>query len=387
MTHLLIVIIYLAFISLGLPDALLGSAWPNIYVEFDVPISSMGLISMLISGCTIVSALCSERIGKKFSTGVVTGVSVAMTAVGLLGFSTATAYWHLLLWSIPYGLGAGTVDSALNNYVALHYKSRHMSWLHCFWGLGCTFGPYIMSYFLLGGESWTNAYSTIFVIQVILCAFIFMSVPLWKKSAEERGEAESVPVLGLKRTIAIPGVKETMLSFFCYCSLEATAGTWAVSYVVFEKGIPSDEAARWGCLFYIGIMAGRFINGFLSEKYSDRALVRLGSIIITLGIIVLFLPLGNTGAIAAFVLIGLGCAPIYPCIVHATPHNFGKEVSSAVIGVEMASAYIGTTFMPPVFGLIAEHISISLLPVFLLIFFGGMALASERVNVITSAKK
>ncbi len=382
MTHLLIIIIYLAFISLGLPDALLGSAWPNIYVEFNVSVSSMGIISMLISGCTIVSALLGERIIKRFGTGVVTGVSVAMTAVGLLGFSLSTQFWHLIVWSLPYGLGAGAVDSALNNYVALNYKSRHMSWLHCFWGLGCTIGPALMSYFLLGGQSWTRAYSVIFIIQVILCAVIFISLPLWKKSVSENGD-EPKQVLGLRKTVAINGVKETMLAFFCYCAMEATAGAWAVSYVVFEKGIDADRAAGWGSLFYIGIMVGRFINGFLSEKYSDRALIRLGSGIIAAGIAVLFLPLGNAGVIAAFILIGLGCAPIYPCIVHSTPYNFGKECSSAIIGVEMASAYVGTTFMPPLFGLIAEHITTALLPLFLLIFLAGMVLAIECVNRIT----
>ncbi len=383
MTHLLIIIIYLAFISLGLPDALLGSAWPNIYVEFDVSVSSMGIVSMLISGCTIVSALMSERIGKKFSTGVVTGVSVAMTAIGLLGFSMSTQFWNLLVWSVPYGLGAGTVDSALNNYVALHYKSRHMSWLHCFWGLGCTIGPAVMSYFLLGGRSWTNAYFTIFIIQVILCAVIFASLPLWKKKASDNSGEETTQVLGLRKTVALRGVKETMLGFLCYCALEATTGSWAVSYVVLEKGLDADKAASWGSLFYIGIMVGRFINGFLSEKFSDRALIRVGSGIIALGILVLLLPLGNAGAVSAFILIGLGCAPIYPCIVHSTPYHFGKEASSAVIGVEMASAYVGTTFMPPVFGLIAQYITPALLPAYLLIFLAGMVVAIERVNRIT----
>ncbi len=389
MIHLLLAIIYISFISLGLPDGILGAAWPSMYEGLSVPVSYAGVITMIIAGGTILSALLSERLICRLGTGLVTALSVAMTAAALFGFSVSTEFWQLCLWGVPYGLGAGSVDAALNNFVALHYKSRHMSWLHCFWGVGCSAGPYLMSLFLTNGRHWSSGYSAISLIQVVLTAVLFVSLPLWKKKAAQTfaGEEPHHERLGLKRTFAIRGVKEVAVTFFCYCSIESTAGLWAVSFVVFEKGIAADVAAGWGMIFYLGITVGRFLNGFLTEKLSDSALVRAGSIIIGCGVLIMLLPLGNIGAVAGLALIGLGCAPIYPCLIHATPVRFGAASSQAVIGVQMASAYVGTTFMPALFGIIADNISIGLLPFYLLILLAVMLVLSERLNRITAVHK
>lgn len=386
MIHLLLAIIYISFISLGLPDGLLGSAWPSMYEGFGVPVSYAGIVTMIISGGTILSALLSERTVNRLGTGLVTAISVAMTACALFCFSLCGQYWQLCLCAVPYGLGAGGVDAALNNFVAVHYKSRHMSWLHCFWGVGCSAGPYIMSYCLTNGLTWNKGYFTVFIIQLVLTAILVFSLPLWKKKAEEKAPAaaEKKPErLGIRKTLAIKGVKETVTAFLCYCAIEQTTGLWAVSYIVLEKGVSADEAAGWGAIFYLGITIGRFLNGFLTEKFSDRQLIRAGCCVIAAGVAVMLLPLGNIGAIAGLSLIGLGCAPVYPCLIHSTPERFGAERSQAVIGMQMACAYAGSTFMPPLFGIIANNISIALLPYFLTVLLAVMLVLSERANRMT----
>ncbi len=385
MIHLLLAVIYISFISLGLPDGLLGAAWPGMYTQFDVPVSHAGIISMIISGGTILSALFSERLVSRLGTAKVTAISVAMTAIALFGFSASSHFIHLCLWGIPYGLGAGSVDAALNNFVALHYKSRQMSWLHCFWGVGCCIGPYIMSYFLTRGEAWNKGYFSVFAIQLVLTAVLFLSLPLWKRKASERsgGEEEKHAHIGLAKTLSIRGVKEVMITFLCYCGIEQTVSLWAVSYIVLEKGITAERAASLGSVFFIGITAGRFLNGFLTERFSDRQMIRAGIGVLSCGAAVLFLPVGTVGAFIGLLLIGLGCAPVYPCLIHSTPSSFGAENSQAVIGVQMASAYAGSTFMPPVFGLIAENITIALLPLFLAILLVIMLVLSERLVRVT----
>lgn len=381
MIHLLLVIIYIAFISLGLPDGLLGSAWPSMYGEFGVPVSYAGIVTMIISGGTILSALFSERLIKKLGTGAVTAISVGMTAAALWGFSASREFYHLCIWAIPYGLGAGSVDAALNNFVALHYKSRHMSWLHCFWGVGCSCGPYVMSYFLINGMKWNKGYFAIFILQIILTTVIVLSLPLWKKkSAEKHSEnSQSAQPLGLRKTIAISGAKEIMITFFCYCAIEQTVGLWAVSYMVFEKGISAETAAGWGMVFFLGITVGRFLSGILTEKFNDKQMVRVGIAVLLVGIVTMVLPVGNFGTAAGLFLIGFGCAPIYPCLIHSTPIRFGEAQSQAIIGVEMASAYVGSTFMPPLFGIIAENLSISFLPVYSAILIVLMFCMHEKL--------
>ena len=364
---LLLAVIYLAFISLGLPDSLLGSAWPTIRTALDVPLSYVGFVSMIISGGTIISGLMSERLTKKFGTKFVTLISVLLTAIALFGFSTVKEFYQLCLWGIPYGLGAGAIDAALNNYVALHYKSKHMSWLHCFWGVGTIVSPYVMSYALVH-SSWSNGYRTVSYLQFGIAAVILLTLPLWKanKSADE---AESGgELLGLKGALKIKGVPYLLTGFFAYCAAEATTMLWASSYLEGVRGATKNEAAAFGSLFFIGITAGRFLSGFISDKIGDNRMIRIGTGIALLGVVMTVLPLKVTSLIG-FVIIGLGCAPVYPCIIHSTPRNFGAENSQGIIGIQMASAYVGSTFMPPVFGLIANHISLKLMPLYIAFFF------------------
>lgn len=376
MVHLLLALIYLSFISLGLPDGLLGAAWPSMYAELGAPVSAAGIVFIIISAGTVVSSLLSERLNLKLGPGKVTAISVAMTAAALMGFASCSSLWQLCLWAIPYGLGAGSVDACLNNYVALHYASRHMSWLHCMWGIGASAGPYIMGAVLTAGGHWSRGYQLIGIIQIVLTAVLLLSLPLWKS-----GSAGEVPLkrqpLSLRQISRIPGVKAMLLSFFCYCATEQTVGLWAGSYLVLHRGMAAELAASFAGLFYMGIALGRGLNGFFTLKFSDTQLTRAGFCIILLGIAAVLLPLGNTAALIGLSLIGLGCAPVYPSIIHATPGRFGAEHSQAVIGVLMASAYLGNCLMPPLFGLIANHISISLLPVYLLLILAVMASMHE----------
>lgn len=402
MTQLLLAIIYLAFISLGLPDSLLGSAWPTMYQQFGVPISYAGIISMIISAGTIVSSLQSDRLTKKLGTGKVTAISVAATAVALFGFSFSHSFWALCLWAIPYGLGAGSVDASLNNYVALHYESRHMSWLHCMWGVGATAGPYIMGIALSMGQGWNMGYRYIGIIQVVLTAVLVFSLPLWKgrkspienlqnaemeqllENVSEKADTTSEKALSLREILKIAGAKEVMLCFFCYCALEQTAGLWASSYLTLHKGVSSETAAIFASLFYIGITVGRAISGFITMKLNDTQMVRLGQSIIVLGIMAMVLPGSNVLALAGLILIGLGCAPIYPCVIHSTPAHFGADKSQAIIGVQMAFAYIGILAMPPLFGVLASRISVALLPCYLFAILVVMVIMHELLTKKTA---
>ncbi len=376
-------IIYLSFISLGLPDALLGAAWPNMYPEFQVPVSYAGIISMIIALGTIISSLQSDRLTRKFGTGKVTAVSVGITALALWGFSVSHSFILLCLWAIPYGLGAGSVDSSLNNYVALHYASKHMSWLHCMWGIGATLGPYIMGAALTGGTTWNTGYRIISVLQIILTAALIFSLPKWKKQNTISGNDTVGRALSLKEILAIPGARAIMLCFFCYCAIEQTTMLWASSYLNLAKGIDAKTAASFAGMFCIGITIGRGINGFIAMRLKDRQMIRMGQAIILIGIIIMFLPFGQTVSLIGFSLIGLGCAPVYPCVIHSTPEHFGADRSQAIIGVQMASAYIGTCLMPPLFGLIANHISIRLLPLYLLILLILMVYMHELLELKT----
>jgi len=380
MFSLLLAVIYASFISLGLPDALLGAAWPIMHAQMAVPLSYAGLISFIMAMGTVVSSLFSDRLTLKLGTGRVTAISVGLTSFALLGFSCCTEYWMLLVLAVPYGLGAGSVDAALNNYVALHYSSRHMSWLHCMWGVGCSIGPSIMGWALTGGSAgWTLGYRTVGLIQLGLTAVILLSLPLWKGRAAAGVPAEKVKPMSIRELVALPGAKEIMITFFCYCALESTAGLWASSYLVFHHGVDKETAAACASLFFVGITAGRAANGFIAERFSDTQLTRASFLLMGLGLIVLLFPLGQAAAMAGLVILGVGCAPTYPCIIHATPIRFGREKSQAFIGVQMASAYLGTTLMSPLFGLIANHISIALYPVYLTLLLALMAFMHERV--------
>ena len=386
MVSLLLPVIYLAFISLGLPDSLLGSAWPVMYPELGTSVSSAGIISMIIAAGTIVSSLNSDRLNTRFGTGKITAVRVLTTAVALFGFSVSHSFLALCLWGIPYGLGAGSVDAALNNYVALHYKARHMSWLHCMWGVGASIGPYIMGYALSNKQGWSMGYRYISIFQIGLTAILIISLPLWKQFHKKEhigqsasGSGNTLPVLTLKQIFQIPGAREILFAFFCYSAVEQTSSLWASSYLVLHLGYSSEKAAGFASLFFIGITVGRGISGFITFKLNDSQMIHLGEGIILLGVLAMLLPLGKTVALAGLILIGLGCAPIYPSIIHSTPAHFGADKSQAIIGVQMAFAYIGTCLMPPLFGIIARSISITLFPAYLGLFLCIMFFMYETV--------
>lgn len=377
MYTLLLVLIYLAFISLGLPDSLLGSGWPVMHGDLQVPVSYMGIVTMIISAGTVVSSLCSYRLTKKLGTPVVTVGSVFLTAAALLGFSFANQFWMLLVLAVPYGLGAGAIDAALNNYVALHYTSRHMSWLHCFWGVGTIVSPFVMSWSLTTA-SWHTGYRTIGLIQLGIAVLLLLTLGVWKVNPPK--EDTSAQAKGLISALKIRGVPALLLGFLSYCAAEATTMGWASTYLVESKGISAERAAQFASLFFIGITAGRFLGGFLMNKLGDWKMIVLGTVILACGVAALVLPVpGEVLPLAGLVIIGLGCAPIYPCIIHATPANFGPENSAAIIGIQMASAYVGNLTMPPLFGLLANNITPALFPFYLLALLVLMVCMHEQL--------
>ena len=413
MFGLLVAIIYLSFVSLGLPDSLLGSAWPVMSGQFGVPDGFASIVSVIIGLGTVFSSLMSDRLTKRFGAGLVTAVSTAMTAAALFLFSISTRFWMLAIFAIPYGLGAGGVDAALNNYVALHFKSRHMSWLHCMWGVGASIGPVIMGWAITGGLRWNGGYQSIAGIQMVLTLILFLSLPLWKKmpspfahtsvqtdpsnpadsqirmpedgtsdnvTSEDPGEPVSQEPPTLSQILRKRGVREVLISFFCYCAIETTAGMWASSYCTLNRGISAEQAAQWASLFYIGITAGRFVCGFITMKLSDRNMIRLGQILAALGLILAMLPLGDHVLLAALILIGCGCAPVYPSLIHETPSNFGAALSQSIIGVQMAFAYIGSCLVPPLFGLLAQYVDIALYPFFLAVLLVLMIIMTEALH-------
>ena len=385
MYSFLLALIYLAFISLGLPDSLLGSGWPVMHAELGVSVSFMGIVSMVISGGTIASSLLSDRLTHRLGTRIVTVVSVFLTVVALFGFSISTRFWMLIAFAVPYGLGAGAIDAALNNYVALHYKAKHMSWLHCFWGVGTIVSPFIMGY-ALTHSTWNAGYRIVGLIQLAIAVLLLVTLPVWKVHADAT-EAAGRRV-GLRAALKIKGVPFLLLGFFAYCSAETTTMQWASTYFVEVKHLPAERAATLAALFYIGITAGRFLSGFLTEKLGDRGMIRLGAGVLACGIAALLLPVESYYlAFAAFLVIGLGCAPIYPCIIHSTPANFGAENSGAIIGIQMASAYVGSTFVPPLFGLVGKALGFSILPVYLAVFAALMLVMTELTFRTTGAAR
>jgi len=427
MYGLLLAIIYLSFISLGLPDSLIGSAWPVMHVDLSVSVASAGVITIIISAGTVVSSLFSDFLIKKLGTGLVTAISVGMTALALLGFSFATAYWQLCVLAIPYGLGAGAVDAALNNYVALNYNAKHLNWLHCFWGVGAAISPYIMSFALTKGLGWNNGFRIVFYIQIALTAILLFALPLWKKAKKGSGfqpisqfddleykkvsntlpknadmqnqaqsstfDIQNVQIEPQKKknyfsVFKIKGVWFVLIAFFAYSALEQTTGLWATSYLVQYRGVEPTVAAKFASFFYIGITAGRAFAGIFADKIGDRTLIRVGSGIILCGILLVALPFKSTApSLVGLIVIGVGCAPIYPAIIHSTPVNFGKDKSQSVIGLQMAFAYIGTTAMPPLFGVIAQYVNIGLYWVYILVFTALMIVMMEILNAIIKKKR
>lgn len=386
MYTLLLALIYLAFISLGLPDSLLGSGWPVMHEVFEVPVPFMGIVTMVISGCTIISSLVSDKLTRKFGTSMVTVVSVFLTAVALFGFSFATKFWQLLVLAIPYGLGAGAIDAALNNYVALHYNSRHMSWLHCFWGVGTIISPFVMSY-TLSTSVWNNGYRFISFIQLGIGILLLLTLPVWKIHKNKTATEEGTQSIGIIGALKIKGVWSLLLGFFAYCAAEATAMGWASTYFSEVKGIDGETAAAYASLVFIGLTLGRFVGGFLMDKFGDRKMILLGTFLAVCGIVCLLISADKEVlSVIGFIIIGFGYAPIYPCIIHSTPGNFGAENSGAIIGIQMASAYVGSTFMPPLYGLLGRWLGYGMMPLYLLMFIALMIYMTELTFKITQRR-
>lgn len=384
-------LIYLAFISLGLPDSLLGSSWPMMNVYFGVPIGHAGFVSFIISSCTIMSSLFSHRLIRRFGTGRVTVVSVAMTAIALLGFSVSPSFLGLLIFAIPLGLGAGAVDSGLNEFVAEHYEAKHMNWLHCFWGVGAMLGPLLVATLTQWGHSWRSGYSSISMIQFVLVGLLLFSLPMWKQyqnlSAEHLAKAQDATTKhGLFAPLREQGATFAMLAFFLYTSMEASMMLWGASYLVTMKGSLPESAAGWVSLFFLGITAGRMVSGFFSIKFSNEFLIRTGAILTIVGFVLMLLPLPALFTISAFVIIGLGLAPIFPAMLHQTPVHFGKQNAQATMGLQMAFAYTGTTFMAPIFGQLFAQLSFALMPYVFLVCGIGLLASTERLALIAKGK-
>ena len=377
----LLVVIYLAFISLGLPDSLLGAAWPVMRVDLAAPLSAAGAVSMIVSFGTIVSSLMSSRVIRRFGTGKVTLVSVLMTAFALLGYSFARSLWWLCLLAVPLGLGAGSVDAALNNFVAMHYRAQHMSWLHCFWGIGATAGPIILSACMLR-TGWASGYRVISVLQFALCAVLAFSIPLWKRGEQPetaQGE-EDVHFVSNREALRLPGMPFALLSFLCYCGVEVTAGLWMPSYLVEMRALDTATAAAWGSCFYGGITIGRALSGFLSMRLEARRMIRIGCAGMLGGALILILPLPALFSLFGLLLLGVGCAPIYPSLIHETPRHFGKRASQAAMGLQMAVAYVGSTFVPPLVGAIAGKATLAVVPAALLLLTLALLGFSEAIE-------
>lgn len=379
---LLLVVIYIAFISLGLPDALLGAAWPVIQAELQVPYSVAGAVSMTAVAGTVLASIFASRIARRFGTARVTAVSVALTAIGLFGFALSPAFPWLLLAAIPLGFGAGAIDSGLNAFVAEHYESRHMSWLHSFWGVGALTGPLLLSALIAGGESWRNTYFGIGGFQTVLFVVLLASIPLWKKVQSHRPEHHDPEAKqpGLFAPLKLPGVWKALLTFFSYCAVEATMGLWGGSFLFKARGMDPAEAAGWVSAFFAAITAGRFLTGFLTSKVSNNNLILGGILVVAAGVLTMLLPLPTAATLAGFVLVGLGCAPIFPCMLHETPIRFGRFNSQAVMGFQMATAYVGVVSMPPLFGLIGDAAGLGVMPYFLLLFVAIMLVASQSLR-------
>lgn len=400
MFSLLLFIIYLSFISLGLPDAVLGAAWPIIHEEFGVPISFSGSIYMLISCCTILSSLKSESLRLRFGTGKITAFSVLLTAVAIFGFSISPSLSVMLFFAIPYGLGAGSVDAALNHYVAVHYSGRSMNWLHCMWGIGAALGPYILGFVLQRGESWRSGYLVLSMIQATLTIVLFLSLGLWGKEEKDEKIEEKKTPMSFRQILSITGAKECLVSFFLYCAIEQTLGLWSGSFMVYSLKIEAKLAASFVALFYFGITFGRFLAGILAAQWQDEALILGGCGILFLGLVLLFcsmvpsqevklfgMELRQILVICALLLSGLGCAPIYPAIIHSTPRNFGAENTSALIGKQMAAAYIGSMSFPPFFGVLAKIFGTGLFPFFSTVLFFGMLFMYRNLLYKTRGKR
>jgi len=358
--------------------SLLGSAWPAVSGFLNVPLHYAGYISIIITGGMAIAAILIGRTVRRFGTVAVITASVLITASGLMLFSFSNTFFFICLCAIPLGLGAGSIDASLNNYVALHYKARYMSWLHCFWGVGASIGPIIMSSFLLRNNSWNLGYRTVSIIQFCLVLLLFISIPLWEKNKVKNPvQHHSVKFTELSQ---IAGFKEAIVVFLCFSTIEVITGLWGASFLVTEKNISPEVAAKWIALFYIGITSGRFISGFISMKLNNRQMIRLGQTVIGCGIVFLVLPFGNTMLLPGLFMIGLGCAPIYPSLLHQTPANFGEKYSQAMMGIQMGCSFFGATILPPLFGQVASRVGFSIFPIAIGLFLAVNIIMVQALN-------
>lgn len=387
MYSLLIAVIYLIFISLGLPDSLLGSGWPAMHAAFSVPSSYAGYVSMAISFMTIISALLSPMMIKRFHTKWIVIVSIFLTVMGLIGFSISTSYAMLFVFAVPYGMGAGAIDASVNHYVANNYSGSVMNFLHCFYGVGAVISPNIMAV-ALSKASWNEGYRWTAYIQIFILLICIISLPLWKKNESDSNKQEE-EVARIREALKRPGVVLTLIAFFAYCSGEATCFLWTSSYFAgVKEGLTDHLIASFGSLIFGGLMLGRLISGFVSNRLGDRMLIRIGIFVEVVGILLVMIPVASfIPAAIGFVIIGTGMGPVYPAIQHMAPTNFGERYSAAVIGLQMASAYIGSTFMPMIFGNIQEKIGIGIMPFYLLIFAVLNIWMLERTYVVLTGTK
>ena len=405
MVSLLLPVIYIAFISLGLPDSLLGSAWPVMYADLGAPVAAQSVITTIITAGTIVSSLATAPLMRRLGTGKLTAISVGMTAVSILGFAASTSFWQLCLLAVPYGLGAGSVDASLNNYVALHYGERHMSWLHCCWGVGTSVSPVIMGWALAGPLSWHAGYLAVGIMQACITALLVFSLPLWKKAgdgAEKREGAEKNAALGVPadgekpaapaapdvpaaapsyaEVLRLPGAAAAILSFGCYSGFEYVCGLWSSSHLVMARGIAEAQAATMASFFYMGITAGRFLSGIVAPHVGSKNMIRLGQAIAAVGLVVFIVGQGQAVLSVALALIGLGCAPIYPSIISLTPERFGEKASQSMVSLQMACAYAGSTIMPPLVAWLVSAGGAGFMPWLLAGVLVAMFLLAEAAN-------
>lgn len=382
MATFLLMIIFLAFISLGLPDSVLGAAWPAMQQDFGVHFEVAGYISIAVAMGTMISSLVSGKVLGKFGTGKVTVVSTLLTAIALFGMYVSPSIIWIFICAIPLGLGAGAIDTGLNDYVARHYKAHHMSWLHCFWGVGATLGPIIIAQ-AITGSSWRNGFLGISLIQLGLVCILFATLPLWNKvhQSSENTVMEEV-VESHIHPFKIKGVKLSVTSFLVYCGVEMLVGLWGSSYLVTARDIPVATAARWVSLYYLGITLGRFITGFITFKVSNRNIIRIGQGMALVGGVLFLLPLHSTLTLVGLLMIGLGFAPVFPCMIHDTPENFGKEHSQSIMGYQLAAAYGGATFIPVIIGNFASYTTVEILPFAILTCIVLLIVVSERLNGI-----
>jgi len=387
MATLLLIIIYISFIGLGIPDSLFGTAWPSIYADFHLPISFASFVSIIISSGTIISSLISAKVISLFGTNKVSAFSTAMTAFALLGFSVSDNFLLLCLFAIPLGLGAGAIDTALNNYVSLHYSATHMSFLHCFYGIGVTVSPYILSLVVGSDAGWRGGYRIAFGIQLCIAFILFLTLPIWKKAhcQNSAGTEQAAKALTFKEIARIPGVRLMWCLFVTSCAIECTCGGWGSTYLVEYKHMDAVTAARMVMLYYMGMALGRFLSGILAARLSSWQIIRIGQWILAIALVILILPVPAGISAAGLFMVGLGNGPMFPNFNYLTPQNFGADISQSVMGTQMAMSYIGIMLAPAVCGVLGQFINMGIFPVYLLVFYVAMVISTRKVKIVLGA--